>query len=49
MNVYKEVNDENGVLYAEKNKMMEIANKFGVSINIIEVEEKHNAEEKYSK
>lgn len=46
---YKAANDEGGKHYEGKNKMIEIANKFGVSVNIIESEEKELATQKYSK
>ncbi|MGM9694536.1 MAG: thioredoxin domain-containing protein [Alloprevotella sp.] len=49
MEAYKSVNEEGGQHYAGKNKMIEIANKYGVSVNIIESEEKEKATKKYSK
>lgn len=49
MNAYKSVNDEDGEFHKTKEQMTAIANKFGVSINLIEDEEKESATNKYSK
>lgn len=49
LDAYKAANEEDGQHYEAKVKMIEIANKFGVSVNIIESEEKQKATEKYFK
>lgn len=49
MNTYKSVNDEDGELHEAKEQMTAIANKYGISINLIEEEEKEVATNKYSK
>lgn len=49
MQAYKSVNIEEGELHSAKDKMTQIANNFGVSINLIEMEVKKKITEEYSK
>lgn len=49
LDTYKSTNEKDGEFYAKKQIMLKIANKFGVSVNIIENEEKELAYKKYYK
>ncbi len=49
MKMYDEINKEGGTFYESKEKMIKIANKYGVSVNIIEEEEKQKIQDKYNK
>lgn len=49
MQVYIAVNDEDGELHSTKEQMTQLANRYGVSVNLIEGEEKEKVTAKYSK